>query len=551
MKGIKYASFLIYLLFLFACAKQSAPTGGPKDTIPPRVLSFHPENNTTNFSGNTFEVTFNEYVQLKNAKEQILINPSVGKNFEATARKNKVILTVESKLQDTTTYTVNFRDAVTDITEQNPAENLRFAVSTGPYVDSMTIAGSVTSILDAKEQQDITVGMQPYSDTFSIFKHTFTYFTKTDKKGNFKIENLKPGLYWLAAIKDVNRNLIADTKSESYGFLGDSILLDGNKQNIHIGLARQDARPLRITSARPYNTYFNIKASKNLDTYKVTAQDSTDLYHTFGPDRSTILIYNNIDKRDSLLVNLSLTDSINNTVDSSFYIKFKTGSTPEKFTMSMLNTKLIGHNHLLSFDIKLSKPLRDLNFDSLFFQVDSLTKITFTPSDIKYDEPERILTVSKKLPSQLYKRPSEPDQTQTQPAEEKWNILYLGKGALITIENDSSNRLNETIPLQWESDLAVISAETRSNQPTIIQLLDPSLKPVRTVHGNRATFTDLTPSDYQIRVILDRNNNGKWDGGNYLTHEEPEEIIFYQTEKKERTIRLKANFEIGPLLITY
>jgi hypothetical protein len=74
---------------------------------------------------------------------------------------------------------------------------------------------------------------------------------------------------------------------------------------------------------------------------------------------------------------------------------------------------------------------------------------------------------------------------------------------------------------------------------------------VQSVRGNRATFSDLEPSDYLLRIIVDLNQNGQWDPGNYLKREEPEPIIYYETEKHERPIRLKSNFEIGPLLITY
>jgi uncharacterized protein (DUF2141 family) len=550
MKFKYYSCCLIYILFLFACAKQSSPTGGPKDTIPPTVTRYIPQNKSTNFKGRSFELEFNEYVQLKNPKEEIIVSPTIGKNYKVDAKKNTIKLTSETDLDDSTTYTINFRDAVTDITEQNPAKNLRMAISTGSYIDSLSIEGNVKNIIDEKPSKDVTVGLQPYSDTFSILKDQPTYFTKTDEKGNFIIENLKPGLYLISAVKDANKNLIADTKSEAYAFLKDSILLDGNKKGIKLGLVKQDTRPLKITSTRPYNTYFNIKTSKNIIDYQIRSDDSTDLYHSFGPDQSNIVIYNTLVNRDSALVHLTVRDSIDNRADSSFYIKFRAG-TPEKFTFNISNAKLIGHTRELSFDVTFSKPLKELDFDSIRFQVDSLTTLNFTQQEVDYNESSRTMKIKKLVPKGTYTKPPDAEGANVPELPKYLNTLKLGRASFISIENDSSAEASQNIPLQWEQDLGLISVETKGHEPAIIELVDKNLKVVRSARGPKATFADLEPSDYLVRVIIDRNNNGKWDAGNYIKKIEPEKIVYYQTEKGERETKLKQNFEIGPLLITY
>jgi hypothetical protein len=90
-----------------------------------------------------------------------------------------------------------------------------------------------------------------------------------------------------------------------------------------------------------------------------------------------------------------------------------------------------------------------------------------------------------------------------------------------------------------------------ADNKVILQLVNQKLEVIQSIHGNKATFSDLVPSEYLLRIIIDKNGNGEWDAGNYLKREEPEPIIYYETEKHERSIKLKANFEIGPLLITY
>ena len=137
-------------------------------------------------------------------------------------KKNQVILTLDEDLKDNTTYLINFREAVQDITEKNPAQRLKLAFSTGTYIDSLAIEGTIYDPLKNKESKDATVCLYE-SDTFNIFKHRPTYFTKSDDKGRFKLENLKPGTYFIYTIEDKNKNLVADSKTESYGFLKDSI----------------------------------------------------------------------------------------------------------------------------------------------------------------------------------------------------------------------------------------------------------------------------------------------------------------------------------------
>ena len=65
------------------------------------------------------------------------------------------------------------------------------------------------------------------------------------------------------------------------------------------------------------------------------------------------------------------------------------------------------------------------------------------------------------------------------------------------------------------------------------------------------TFEDLPPGDYQIRLTIDKNGDGEWSPGNFFRHEQPEPAIYYVDETRNKNIKLKANFELGPLLIAY
>ncbi|MCK4699125.1 MAG: hypothetical protein KAT38_02275, partial [Bacteroidales bacterium] len=78
----------------------------------------------------------------------------------------------------------------------------------------------------------------------------------------------------------------------------------------------------------------------------------------------------------------------------------------------------------------------------------------------------------------------------------------------------------------------------------IIQLLDNKGEVSKEKTGwknNRVEFSFLHPGKYRLKVIYDRNKNGKWDTGNYEEKRQPEKVIFY---KKELDVRANWDLEI-------
>ena len=67
------------------------------------------------------------------------------------------------------------------------------------------------------------------------------------------------------------------------------------------------------------------------------------------------------------------------------------------------------------------------------------------------------------------------------------------------------------------------------NHPLLVQLLnaqDQVVKEVKAVNGV-AEFYYLKPEKYYMRLIVDRNGNGKWDTGCYDKDEQAEEVYYY------------------------
>lgn len=552
---VKNLHWFIYPIFFLGCARQTTPTGGPKDSIPPRLVHSLPQHEQTNFAGKTVTMTFSETIILNNPREELIVTPALTKEVDIKAKKNQVELTFQEDLQPNTTYSLNFRETVQDITEKNPAMMLKIAFSTGDYIDSLSIEGNVYDNLTAKETKDATVCLYE-QDTFDIFKHRPTYFTKTDDKGNFKIENLKSGTYYIYAIIDKNKNLVVDSKTEAYGFQTEPLILTEAKKGVSLPLVRLDSRPLKLTNTRPYGTYFNIRTTKNLTSYKLTSTQQTPIISSFGEDQSTIKVYNTLQDIDSIAVHFHGEDSINNQLDTTLYVKFVNREVkPEAFETKLANSKVIGTKGLIKGEIQFTKPISALTLDSIYYTIDSTHVLQFAMEDFRLDSLRNLLRFEKTFDKNLLPKDA-PENTRkpttvTPKKPTDTYQLYFGQSAFISIEQDSSTRISEKLTPSTLSETGIISIDV-STQAThfIVQLLSKDFQVLEAQRDKRKiNFEDLKPGDYQIRLVIDRNNNGKWDPGNYYSKEQPEKVIFYRNEKGIPTINLKANWELGPLLI--
>jgi len=72
---------------------------------------------------------------------------------------------------------------------------------------------------------------------------------------------------------------------------------------------------------------------------------------------------------------------------------------------------------------------------------------------------------------------------------------------------------------------------TGTNHNLLIQLISADEKKVfKSFYLNKQSsyfFDYLLPGSYKIKIIDDRNRNGKWDNGNYITKKQPEAAFYY------------------------
>jgi uncharacterized protein (DUF2141 family) len=533
----------ITLFLLARCANQTSPTGGPQDKKPPVLLNSLPKDNQRNFSGKSFELEFDEYVQLKNANEEVLITPSLGKKSKIVAKKNRVIITPENPVQENTTYTINVRDAVQDLNERNPVYNLRLAFSTGPEIDSLKIFGTVTELFKEQPPDKITVALYQ-RDTFNIFNHTPIYFTRTNNKGQFNITNLKAGEYYIYAFDDKNRNLKVDSKTERFGFLASQIILNGQKSDsLKIALFRVDARPLKLTSLRNTDRQSKIRFNKALDTLHLEAA-GTELVYQYADSQDEVLIYNP-PKQDSLQIKVFARDSVGHTIDTIAYIKTIDTKLPkERFVVKFEEPKYNIETKTMTVEASYNKPLLGFGLDSLYIQLDTTQFLPINKTEISIDPLKHRLRITKVF------APTQPTEKTNKPPIP---IFIAGKGSIISLDEDSVKSHTAAVKILKEDETGTLSVQVTTREPSYaLELLNSKNAVVQKLRNPKQhTFKNLIPDEYKIRIIMDKNANGKWDVGNYKNKSEPEPVYIFRTIDKKYSTPVRANWEVGPLSIKF
>jgi len=228
--NLKY-TFLLLLLIVVGCAKRGSITGGLKDTIAPVLKMGFPENFSTNFKGNEIKLVFDENIKLKNLNKQLIISPPMKNEpliLPTTASKT-ITIKIKDTLQPNTTYSFNFGQSIADNNEGNPLNQFKYVFSTGPFIDSLSLGGSIKSAFDREVESFVSVMLYEVNDNFKdsiVYKDVPRYVTNTlDSLKTFRLENLKAGKYLLVAMKDYNSNNKYNPKTDKIGFSKDFITI--------------------------------------------------------------------------------------------------------------------------------------------------------------------------------------------------------------------------------------------------------------------------------------------------------------------------------------
>jgi len=511
--------------------------GGPRDLDPPLVISIYPEDKSLNTKPKEIQLEFDEYIKLDNATKNIIITPRVKKDeLIITALKNMVIIELNQELEDSTTYVFNFQKSIQDLSESNPAKNLKLVFSTGPSIDSLELSGSVNTYFpDSRAPFDnILVGLYEANDTTDLFTAAPYYISQADSVGNFSISNIKEGRYRAYSWKDENNTLKAEYKSELFDFISDTLSISENISTVIFNLAKGDQTPIRLLRSSTFGEAYDLVLNKNPVEVKLTSDNlGRTIFYTEADKR--IRLYSINPEADSIATKIMLADSVGNSLDSMIWTKFESSDRKkEELTIQANSGKSFFQK--LQIELTFNKPVLNINTDSLFISFDTASVIPIRHDMMYFEDSSRrdklfiYLNIADSIPQEIF-------------------TLHAKDSTFLDIENIFNK---ETVKANYKK----IKRETLADEisgtilensgPYIVQLLSKNeVKREQYIEtGNAFSFTLVEAGEYQIRVIADRNKNRRWDPGNFVIKRLAEQVFYFEDQDKNRNITIRAGWTV-------
>ncbi len=521
-----------------ACAKQTGLSGGERDTVPPQVVVYEPAQFSTHFDAHSFSITFDEFFSVDNLTRKLVISPPLDFPPVYRIRGKTLKLTWQDTLLPNTTYQFNFGGAIIDLTEKNPTDELVYVFSTGSFIDSLAIRGSVTSAKDNAPLGGAAVML--YRGSADSLPQTSKpdYFAVTKDDGQFNIRYLPEGAFKVFVLKEENADYLYGGPPEIIGFLGhrlSSAIEDSTLEAHHIPafIEKDTAQYIVSTSHKDFGYYqvvFNKPAKDPIIRFKVPDTDlEAETMSVLSEGRDTLTTWIHLSgpewsERDELLVTLNDDTGL---VDTSFWYLETDPKFRDKPSMEM---KANAGGNKLDRD----RDLR-LKFNNPIVEVDTALIRLFCDSvQVPLEEP---------LPSDNRLSYAFPYK----PVQECSYALIVKSGAFRDVfgtYNDSTTFFFSVREKEFYGSLTLhVNDSLITDEPhPLVQLISSSETVLQTnpvPYNSTLQYNQLTPGKYRLKIIFDRNDNGAWDTGRYDQKLQPEKVVIYS-----ETIEVRSNWDM-------
>lgn len=516
-------AIIFIALFLVQCAQVKAPTGGPKDEDPPRDSLSFPSNFSTNFQSKHVTVRFTEYIRLNNINQKLLVSPIMPEDPEVSVKGKKLNITLPDSLAPNTTYTINFSDAIEDITENNAMENYSYVFSTGNVLDSLSITGVVVNAETPQPEDGVFVMLYKETNDSVPIKQKPFYLAKTDKTGRFELKHLAAGTYKCFALRDNNSNYLFDLPNEEIAFLDTLIELTSNISSMELRLFKEDHSKQFLLShnASQYGR-LQFVYNKGVSGFSITPINASFKKDWFIEEMS--------EGRDTInlwLTGLQGIDTLrlkacDDTICDTLEFALKDEKVLEKRKLSVSTNATM---HSFPFFNKISfntdAPVVAVD-DSLIILLED--SVNVEPKLIQEDSALRIMKIQ-------------------HPLKEKTRYdLMIYPGAFVDLFGKTTDTLKYSFVTTRKEDYGKVSVKILADDavPCRIDLKmeDHLVRSIWTTTGSEVVFDHINPGKYNFSLLLDDDNNKKWSTGNYMEHRQPEMVVKYKTE-----LQVKANWD--------
>ena len=593
-KKHKLPLLLMLVIIGYSCASMGTPDGGPYDEMPPKFVGSTPRINAVNAKNQKLELEFDEFIKLEKASEKVVVSPPQLDQPEIKVLGKKVVVELIDTLKDSTTYTIDFSDAIVDNNEGNPMGHFTYSFSTGSSIDTMEVSGTVLNAADLEPIKGIQVGLHKNLNDSAFTKLPFDRVSRTDSRGHFSIRGVAPGKYRIYALMDGNQNYLFDSKTEAIAF-SDSIIIPSmmpaTRQDTiwkdtltidtikTIGYTRfmpddiilrvfkeENTRQYFSRGQRDKENHFVLKFSAKADTLPTLTGlnfDATDAFivePNAGNDSICYWIKDSlVYQMDTLQLKMDYlyTDSLNQLVpktDTIYLANKLTRAQKEKLAKKEAEEKEKERKKKERKGEKVGPeptPFLNMKVDApSTFDINKNIVLSFEEPVVRMDTSAihvnvKVDTLWVKTPFLLVADSVVPRQYEILASwePEKEYQLQIDSAAITGLYGLQTNKVEQTLKVKKLDEYGTLLLNLPGVEQTcIVELLDSSGKVLRqqavTPEGT-ADFYYLAPNTkYYIRMFDDRNGNKVWDTGVFETGIQPEEVYYFP-----KVWEMKANFE--------
>ncbi len=511
---------------MVSCAKRGNITGGLKDTLAPVMKMSFPKNFSTNFKGTDIKLTFDEYIKLKDLRKQLIISPPM-KNEPLILPTNVskyLTIKINDTLQPNTTYSFNFGQSITDNNEGNALNQFKYVFSTGAYIDSLSIKGTVKDAYKKEVESFVSVMLYDVNDKFKdsvVYNQTPRYITNTlDSLKTFKLENLKAGKYLLVAMKDYNSNNKFNPKKDKIGFKKQFITIP-NDSTFELKLFREDPafkalKPIQVSGNKLLLPYEGQEKNS-----KIVLKNKAEILPTIitkFPKKDSLQVWFNPLKTDSLALAVS-----QDKYKGDFKFKIKTQKVD---TLNIVAVQKDLLHFREQFTLETATPLTKIDNSKIRLVNKDSVSIDFTTQYDAFNQ--RLHFDFKKEPLEKYTFTILPDALTDYMGQANDSLIYKVSTKMIS---DYGN--------------LIVNLQNVKHFPVIVELMDTKGDVVASEYSENKTklvFDLLEPAIFTLRIIYDDNKNKIWDTGNYLEKRQAEEVVYFSKE-----VDVRSNWDVDQI----
>ena len=581
-------------IITYSCASMGTPDGGPYDEMPPKFVGSSPQLRAVNVKSQKFELEFDEFIKLEKASEKVIISPPQMEQPEIKVVGKKVVGEFFDSLKESTTYTIDFSDAIVDNNEGNPMGHFTYSFSTGAAIDTMEVAGTVLNAANLEPIKGIQVGLHKNLNDSALVKLPFDRVSRTDSRGHFSIRGVAPGKYRIYALMDGNQNYLFDSKTEMIAY-SDSIIVPSmtpaTRQDTvwkdtltidtikTVGYTRflpddiilrafkeENTRQYFVKSQRDKENHFILKFSAKADTLPTLtglnfdAKDAFVIEPNEGNDSICYWVKDSlVYLMDTLQIKMDYlyTDSLEQLVpktDTIYLANKLTREQREKLAQKEAEEKEKERKKKEKKGEKIEPepfPFLKMNVDApssmdvnknilLTFEepvahIDTSAIHMSVKVDSLWEETPFIFRADSVIPRQY--------EILAEWEPEKEYQLKIDSAGIVGLYGLHINKVEQTLKVKKLDEYGTLLLNIKGADPhAIVELLDSSEKVLRqqsvTPEGT-ADFYYLAPNaKYYVRLFNDRNGNKVWDTGKFEEGIQPEEVYYLP-----KVWEMKANFE--------